>query len=136
MFLVFHRMTKPIDLKPELYTHIRINRVLIRRYMFHSAVCRGKGKLRPDRFHVPAFKELLRRPRLPFDFPVNKQKWRSVNIRSGMEVMRVKTKPAPVVRCEYTQAEKSLAQLLEECFRLYLSRILAAQASSAMQSSR
>ena len=36
-----------------------------------------------------------------------------------MEVMRVKTKPMPVVRCEYAQAEKSLAQLLEESFRLY-----------------
>ena len=44
-----------------------------------------------------------------------------------MEVMRVKTKPMPVVRCEYAQAEKSLAQLLEESFRLYLSRILATQ---------
>lgn len=32
---------------------------------------------------------------------------------------------APVVRCEYTKAEKSLSHLVEESFRLYLSRILA-----------
>jgi hypothetical protein len=53
-----------------------------------------------------------------------------------MEVMRVKTKPMPVVRCEYAQAGNSLAQLLEESFRLYLSRILATQASAAVQPSR
>ncbi len=31
----------------------------------------------------------------------------------------------PVVRCEYSDGEKSLAELLEESFRLYLVRILA-----------
>ena len=31
----------------------------------------------------------------------------------------------PVVHCIYTEAEKSLAELLEEPFRLYLVRILA-----------
>ena len=31
----------------------------------------------------------------------------------------------PVVHCIYTEAEKSLAELLEESFRLYLVRILA-----------
>jgi len=31
----------------------------------------------------------------------------------------------PVVHCTYTEAEKSLAELLEESFRLYLIRILA-----------
>lgn len=30
----------------------------------------------------------------------------------------------PVVHCIYTEAEKSLAELLEESFRLYLVRIL------------
>ena len=30
----------------------------------------------------------------------------------------------PVVRCEYTKAEESLSHLVEESFRLYLSRIL------------
>lgn len=53
-----------------------------------------------------------------------------------MEVMRVKTKPMPAVRCEYAQAGNSLAQLLEESFRLYLSRILATQAPAAVQPSR
>ena len=31
----------------------------------------------------------------------------------------------PVVHCIYTKAEESLAELLEESFRLYLVRILA-----------
>lgn len=31
----------------------------------------------------------------------------------------------PVVYCIYTETEKSLAELLEESFRLYLVRILA-----------
>lgn len=31
----------------------------------------------------------------------------------------------PVVHCTYTEAEKSLAELLEESFGLYLIRILA-----------
>lgn len=31
----------------------------------------------------------------------------------------------PVVHCIYTEPEKSLAELLEESFRLYLVRILA-----------
>ena len=31
----------------------------------------------------------------------------------------------PVVHCIYTEAEKSLAELLEESFRLYLVHILA-----------
>ena len=34
---------------------------------------------------------------------------------------------APVVHCEYAKAGKSLAQLLEESFRLYLTRVLAGE---------
>lgn len=39
---------------------------------------------------------------------------------------------APVVRCEYTKAEKSLSHLVEESFRLYLSRILAEAGNPAV----
>lgn len=92
--------------------------------------------LRSDGSRIPFHKRDALLSRFPFDFPVDKQKCLCVNIRSAMEVMRVKTKPMPVVRCEYAQAEKSLAQLLEESFRLYLSRILATQAPAAVQPSR
>jgi len=34
--------------------------------------------------------------------------------------------PAPAVRCIYAETEKSLHELLEESFRLYLVRVLAA----------
>ena len=40
----------------------------------------------------------------------------------------------PVVRCEYSDGEKSLAELLEESFRLYLVRILAMPETSGVQS--
>lgn len=39
----------------------------------------------------------------------------------------------PTVHCVYTEAEKSLPQLLEESFRLYLIRILAASGQSDVQ---
>lgn len=42
----------------------------------------------------------------------------------------------PVVRCIYTDAEKSLAQLLEESFRLYLIRVLGAARDFAAQNPR
>ena len=45
-------------------------------------------------------------------------------IRRTKEVERMK-QTLPVVHCIYTEAEKSLAELLEESFRLYLVRILA-----------
>lgn len=38
-----------------------------------------------------------------------------------------------VVHCEYTEAEKSLSELLEESFRLYLARILAASGNPGVQ---
>ena len=37
----------------------------------------------------------------------------------------MKKRDLPVVRCVYIEAEKSLDELLEESFRLYLVRILA-----------
>ena len=40
----------------------------------------------------------------------------------------------PVVRCVYNEGEKSLAELLEESFRLYLVRILAMPETSGVQS--
>lgn len=43
---------------------------------------------------------------------------------------------APVVRCEYTKAEKSLSHLVEESFRLYLSRILAQAGKPAVSCGR
>ena len=39
----------------------------------------------------------------------------------------------PVVYCIYTEAEKSLAELLEESFRLYLVRILATSEEPVVQ---
>ena len=39
----------------------------------------------------------------------------------------------PVVHCTYTEAEKSLAELLEESFRLYLVCILARPEKSVVQ---
>ena len=42
----------------------------------------------------------------------------------------------PVVRCVYTDGEKSLAELLEESFRLYLVRILAMPETSGAQTAR
>ena len=39
----------------------------------------------------------------------------------------------PVVHCIYTEAEKSLAELLEESFRLYLVRILATSEETVVQ---
>ena len=39
----------------------------------------------------------------------------------------------PVVHCTYTKTEKSLAELLEESFRLYLVRILATPEKSVVQ---
>ena len=39
----------------------------------------------------------------------------------------------PIVHCTYTKSEKSLEQLLEESFRLYLSRTLATSKGFAVQ---
>ena len=39
----------------------------------------------------------------------------------------------PVVHCIYSEAEKSLAELLEEYFRLYLVRILATSEEPVVQ---
>ena len=39
----------------------------------------------------------------------------------------------PIVHCTYTEAEKSLAELLEESFRLYLVRILATAEKPVVQ---
>lgn len=39
----------------------------------------------------------------------------------------------PVVHCIYTEAEKSLAELLEESFRLYLVRIFATSEEPVVQ---
>ena len=39
----------------------------------------------------------------------------------------------PVVRCIYIEAERSLADLLEESFRLYLIRILATPEKPVVQ---
>ena len=39
----------------------------------------------------------------------------------------------PVVHCIYTEAEKSLAELLEESFRFYLIRILATPEKPVVQ---
>lgn len=61
----------------------------------------------------------------PFLLHMDKQKTNSQDIHSTKEVGCVKKSDAPVVRCEYTKAEKSLSHLLEESFRLYLRRILA-----------
>ena len=40
---------------------------------------------------------------------------------------------SPVVHCLYTEAEKSLAELLEDSFRIYLVRILAAPEKPVVQ---
>lgn len=48
------------------------------------------------------------------------------------EVERMK-QTLPVVHCIYTEAEKSLAELLEESFRLYLVRILATSEETVVQ---
>ncbi len=45
-------------------------------------------------------------------------------------------KDLPIVYCTYTEAEKSLAELLQESFRLYLIRILAAPENIDVQYSR
>jgi hypothetical protein len=42
----------------------------------------------------------------------------------------------PVVHCVYTETEKNLDELLEESFRLYLVRSLAASDKGVLQSSR
>ena len=57
-------------------------------------------------------------------------------IPSTMGVGCVKKNDAPVVRCEYTEAEKSLAHLIEESFRLYLARVLAAAGGGAVSRER
>ena len=67
---------------------------------------------------------------------VDKQKTNQPDIRSTKEVGCVKKSEAPVVRCEYTKAEKSLSHLVEESFRLYLSRILAQAGKPAVSYGR
>ena len=52
------------------------------------------------------------------------------------EVGCVKKSDAPVVRCEYSKAEKSLSHLVEESFRHYLARILATAGSNAVSCGR
>ncbi len=42
-------------------------------------------------------------------------------------------KTLPIVRCIYTESEKSLDELLEESFRLYLIRILATPEKPVVQ---
>lgn len=39
----------------------------------------------------------------------------------------------PVVRCEYSDNKKSIAEILDESFRLYLIRILAAPEKPVIQ---
>lgn len=48
----------------------------------------------------------------------------------------MKKSNVPVVHCEYANTEKPLAHLLEESFRLYLARILAADAQCAVSYGR
>jgi hypothetical protein len=48
----------------------------------------------------------------------------------------VKKREATVVRCEYTESEESLSHLVEESFRLYLSRILAQAGKPAVSCGR
>ena len=52
--------------------------------------------------------------------------------KNKKEVERVKQN-LPVVHCIYTEAEKSLAELLEESSRLYLVRILATSEKTVVQ---
>ncbi|MGN0754091.1 MAG: hypothetical protein ACI4ME_06480 [Aristaeellaceae bacterium] len=48
----------------------------------------------------------------------------------------MKKSNAPTVRCEYSNAEKSLSHLVEESFRLYLNRILAQAGKTAVSCGR
>ncbi len=67
---------------------------------------------------------------------MDKQKNNQPDIHSTKEVGCVKKKDAPVVRCEYTKAEKSLSHLLEESFRLYLNSILAQAGKTVLSCGR
>ncbi len=48
----------------------------------------------------------------------------------------MKKKELPVVHCIYCDTERSLSEVLEESFRLYLSRILADIEKSVVQDKR
>ena len=45
----------------------------------------------------------------------------------------MKKRDLPVVHCTYCNTEKSVSEILEESFRLYLSRILAIMEYSIVQ---
>ena len=49
------------------------------------------------------------------------------------EEKRMKKENLPVVHCTYCNTEKSVSEILEESFRLYLSRILAIMEYSIVQ---
>jgi len=48
----------------------------------------------------------------------------------------LKKNSVPAVHCEYAKADQKLPQLLEESFRLYLARILAAPRPDAVSCRR
>ncbi len=66
----------------------------------------------------------------------DKQKSNPADIRSTKEVGPLKKNSVPAVHCEYAKADQKLPQLLEESFRLYLARILAAPRPDAVSCRR
>ena len=52
------------------------------------------------------------------------------------EGKRMKKRDLPVVHCTYCNTEKSISEILEESFRLYLGRILAAMEHPIVQCKR
>ena len=48
----------------------------------------------------------------------------------------MKKRNLPVVRCTYNNTEKNISEILEESFRLYLGRILAAMEHPIVQCKR
>jgi hypothetical protein len=60
----------------------------------------------------------------------------SLHTNEYKEVTHMKKHTLPVVHCDYTETGKNLDELLEESFRLYLVRILAASDKGVVQSSR
>jgi len=66
----------------------------------------------------------------------DKQKSNPADIRSTKEVGPLKKNSVPAVHCEYAKADQNLPQLLEESFRLYLARILAAPRPDAVSCRR
>jgi len=51
-------------------------------------------------------------------------------------VEKVKKRELPVVYCEYSQTDNELKQILEESFRIYLTRMLATANSNVLLSKR